>query len=184
MDEEELGLPRQFTIERFDDYIHISRKWFGARAIFFIAFAIIWNTVLFTFFHNNDEQTVGLLRFLPLIHVAVGIGLIYYAIASILNKTDIFVSKEKLEVSHKPVPWLGNKTLDAKDIKQLYSKERISRNSNNNSNTVSYEIHVIGHSGSDTTLLKSLETSQQALYAEQEIEKFLGIKNKPVRGEI
>lgn len=43
---------------------------------------------------------------------------------------------------------------------------------------------MITNSGNDTKLLSGLKTSEQALYVEQEIEKYLGIKNKPVRGEL
>ena len=110
------------------------------------------------------------------------VAVTYYALTGWFNVTDITATRQDITVKHKPLPWLGNKTINARDIKQLYGKEKVT--TNRNSTSVSYEIHVITHSGADTTLVTGLETSQQALFIEQEIEKFLNIKNAPVRGEI
>ncbi len=45
-------------------------------------------------------------------------------------------------------------------------------------------VHNISADDRDLTLLKGLKTSSQVLYLEQEIEKYLGIKNRKVRGGI
>ena len=181
-DSMDIGLPDKMDINHYDDYMHITRKWFGWSIIFMTVFAVVWNAFLFGFFINVPSEAGLAAKLFPLIHVTVGIGISYYAVAGWLNKTNIYVSQHALEIQHKPLPWFGNKRLLVKDIKQLYSKEKISHSKNGTS--VSYEVRVATNSGKDTKLLSGLETSEQALFIEQEIEKYLGIKNQPVRGEI
>ena len=87
-----------------------------------------------------------------------------------------------LSIRHVPLPYLGNKTVEASDVKQVYSKERISRSRRGGS--VTYEVHALTHSGRNLKLLSGLPNSEQALFIEQEIERFLRIQDVPVRGEI
>lgn len=178
----DIGLPEKIDIKEFPTYIHITRKWFGAQILFLTFFAIFWNVFLFKFYAEFSETVDIWTKLFPLFHVGAGIGISYYAIAGWFNKSNIFVSKATIEISHKPLPWFGNKKLDATELKQLYVKEKINRN--RNSTSVTYEVHAILHSQRNIKLLTGLENSEQALYIEQEIEKFLQIENAPVRGEI
>jgi hypothetical protein len=178
----DIGLPEKLSLQRFPDYIHISRKWFGFQVIFMTVFAVFWNFFLVNFYANMSENADIFARLFPLIHVAVGIGITYYVIAGWFNTSNVVVSKNTIEINHKPVPWFGNKKLKSTELKQLYAKEKVNRN--NNGTTVTYEVHAVLNSGNNLKLLSGLETSEQALYIEQEIEKYLNIKNAPVRGEI
>jgi hypothetical protein len=45
-------------------------------------------------------------------------------------------------------------------------------------------VHAATHDGRDTRLLEGLETRDQALYIEREIEKYLSIKNVPRMDDI
>jgi hypothetical protein len=118
----------------------------------------------------------------PLLHVAVGIGLTYYVIAGYLNKTYVRVDISNIVIKHAPLPFFGNKTLNSSGIKQLYTKEKVSHSRHGSS--VSYEVHVITHDRKNVKLLSGLESSEQALFIEQKIERFLKIEDKAVKGEI
>lgn len=50
--------------------------------------------------------------------------------------------------------------------------------------SATYEIHAITHSGRTIKPVSGLESSEQALFIEQEIEKHLNIKDTPVKGEL
>jgi hypothetical protein len=178
----EVGLPEKLELQKFSDYIHISRKWFGYKIIFMTIFALFWNIFLLNFYANMEKDADVFAKIFPLIHVVVGIGISYYALAGWFNKSNIFVSKERIEINHKPIPWFGHKKIKSSELKQLYSKENVSNNRNNT--TVTYEVHAILHNGTNTKLISDLDTSEQALYIEQEIEKYLGIKDSLVKGAI
>ena len=184
----ELVLPQKFTLDVFEEYMHITLSWFGKRTIASTLFAviqigfclIILNNVSGGFLSNNSSLMDNLL---PWVFGISGLGFLYYALATWINKTHIYVSKNAIEIKQKPLPWFGNKRLVTTDIKQLYSKKQISSSTSNNRSTISYHLHVVSIDEDDMRLLK-VENAEQALFLEQEIEKYLGIKDLRVRGEI
>src|SRR5258706_7093143 len=179
----ELGLPEKLEIVRHGLYLEIIRKWFGKQFIFLTAFAIFWDGFLF-FWYSNAVTRGNLVALLfPVLHLGVGIGMTYYVIAGWFNRTHIYVGKGKMAVYHKPIPWFGNAEFDTSTFKQLYAKERNSRNWNNNGGAT-YETRVISRDNRDLQLVSGLDTSEQALYIEQEIERYLGIEDVPVKGGI
>lgn len=184
----DLGLPKKFTLDFYDEYMHITLSWFGKKtmtATLLVAFYIGFNLA---FFFSDSTTTIGsplIIKILPWIEVFLGVGVLYYALATWVNKTHIFVGQNAMEIIHKPLPWLGHKRLDAKNIKQLYSTKKISRSTTNNHtrSITNYYLHVVSFDGDDMSLL-NVENSEQALFLEKQIEKYLGIKNLKVRGEI
>jgi hypothetical protein len=88
-----------------------------------------------------------------------------------------------LIIKHGPIPAWGNKNLNAGELKQLYSRERVSYSKKGRPDH-SYEMHAETKSGKDIKLLAGLENKEQVLYIEQEIERFLKIKDENVIGEI
>lgn len=177
-----IGLPDRMTMNEYDDYLHITRKWFSTKALFLTAFAVVWNGAMINYYQKLSANADLMAWLFPSIHLMVGIGVAYFALALWMNHTNIFVSAAALEIQHKPLLWRGNKRIQSTDIKQLYCKEHISRS--NNSTSVSYAVHGVTHSGRNFKLLTGLDTSEQALYVEQEIERYLGIENTHVRGSI
>jgi hypothetical protein len=181
-DNMDIGLPEKLELHEHPDYIHITRKWFGSQIVFLTAFAIFWNFFLVNFYAGMGEHADTFTMFLPLLHVGVGVCITYYVIAGWLNKSNVFLSKHTIEINHKPIPWFGNTKFKSTDLKQLYAKEKVTNK--RNGTTVTYEVHAILKNKKNIKLLSGLESSEQALFIEQEIENFLQIENTPVRGEI
>ena len=178
----DLGLPDKLELRNTSSGIEIVRKWFGWQTVFLTAFAVFWDGFLLTWYSFTLPFGFSFFNLFPLIHVAAGIGITYTALAGWLNTTRISVSQGKISVRHGPLPWLGNKDLDGSMLKQLYSKEKISRG--RNSTSYSYEVHAVLSNGKNAKLVSGLESSEQALYIEQEIERYFGIVDTPVRGQI
>ena len=178
----DIGLPDKLGLFHHGSHIEIIRKWFGFQIVFATFFAIIWDGFIYNWYSMIGENTDPMAIYFPLLHVAAGIGITYYAIAGWFNQTRITVGRGKLIVRHEPLPWLGNTEIDTLNLKQLHTKEHITRGKNGT--YVTYEVHATTHNGKNTKLVSGLDTSEQALYIEQEIEKYLGIKDIPVKGEI
>jgi len=184
----ELVLPKKFTLEFYEEYMHITLSWFGKNTIVFTLFAVIQigfflitlNNVSGGFLRINSSLMDNSLLWVLGIS---GLGFLYYALATWINKTHIYVSKNAIEIKHKPLPWFGNKRIVTKNIKQLYSKKQISSSTSSSRSTISYHLRVVSIGEDDMRLLK-VENAEQALFLEQEIEKYLGIKDLRVRGEI
>lgn len=115
------------------------------------------------------------------IHTLVGLGLIYFCVASFVNKTDVSVDPNYLTVRHYPLPWIGSKRIRVHSIKQLYTKEQVSRSKNGT--RISYRVHVITQDGREQKLLSGLSSDSQALFIEREVEGILGLENIKVTGE-
>lgn len=179
----DLGLPAGLEMFQEIDGIEIRRRWFSLSTIFLTVFVIFWCGFL-VFWYSMALQTRALAMLLfPLIHVAVGVGLAYYVLAGYLNKTYIRVNHSAISICHAPLPSFGNKTIDANDIKQIYVKQHVSH-SRRGGTSVTFEVHALTHSQKNLKLLSGLSSDEQALFIEQEIEKFLRIENVPVRGEM
>jgi hypothetical protein len=176
----DVPLPDRFTMQDNGFDLTITRRWLGPMAFFLTFFTFFWDGIV-SFFVCGILSTgnVAMLLFIS-IHLLVGIWLAYYTACLYVNKTTITVTSLSLEVKHGPLPYPGNKNLSSESLKQIYCKQRIS---SGRSTTVNYEVHAINSDDKDVTLLNGLDQSEQALYIEQEIERFLKIEDVPVRGE-
>ena len=177
-----VGLPKNLEIQESASGFTIVRRWFSRKFLGLAAFCVFWDGFLIFWYQMAFKSGDSIAIIFPLLHVAVGVGLTYYVLAGFLNKTYIGVSRQLLAIVTSPLPFFNNRTLNPDDIAQLYSKEKIARG--RDSTTITYEVHVVTKSGKDIKLVSGLDESEQALYIEQEIEKYLGITDRPVRGEI
>ncbi len=100
---------------------------------------------------------------------------IYFTLAVFVNRTDIFVSKSRLALKHRPVPWPGNKQGSAEDIKQIHIRDVVNRGRE----TVTYLVLAETRSGEIIKLVSGLHSKEQALFIEKTVEKYLGLVDAP-----
>ncbi len=168
-------LPPGVQVYQVGEVLQIVREWRNASHIFLLGFGVFWLvfTVPFLLFF--------LIFALPFI--GIGIFMLYWGLAGVLNKTTIQIGQGWLVINHDPLPWLGAKRIETTNIVQLYTKEHISYSRNSGPNRT-YQIYVILHDRTQQDLLKDITDPQQALYIEQQIERYLGIADHPVSGEL
>lgn len=174
-------LPQNLELITEYDAIVIRRTWKSALAYFLVVFTLIWNTFMVVWMSIAISQGVWMMAAFGSIHAAVGLFLIYYTIALFVNKTDIRIDAYYLTVKHHPLRWMGQSQTPVEDVQQIYCKEKITRNKN--STSITYEVHYIDRNNKQKKLLSGLNDSSQAQFIEAEIEKVLGIKDRPVTGE-
>jgi hypothetical protein len=183
----DIGVPEKIQISKNFQHLRIVRKWFGFKFVFLTLFVIVWDAFLVNWyamaFSSSLQSGFDLMFvFFPLIHVAVGIGLTYYVLTGYLNKTFIDVTANSITIKHVPLPFWGNKKVSSKTVIQLYCKKDDFLGARNGYRA--FAVHAITSERKNIKLLSGLDTSEQALFIEQEIEKFLNIEDKPVKGEI
>lgn len=111
----------------------------------------------------------------------VGLAMTYYALSLAFNRTLIrLTSLGELSVWHGPLPWRGNRRLNAADIKQFFC--------------LPTSWHVNGRPYYDVWMLQAdltrrkfvggLPEIDQALFIEQTLESALGLPDEPVPGEV
>jgi hypothetical protein len=139
-------------------------------------FLIFWYSMAFT--QNADLMML----IFPVLHVAVGFSLTYYTLAGIYNRTFISVGRGTVSIEHRPIPWFGNRTLQASEISQLYTEQITTRGKNGP--RVSYQLSVVSQENKKIKLLTGLDTPDAARYIERQVEDWLGIRDRRVEGEI
>ncbi|MEX0867604.1 MAG: hypothetical protein WD030_09615 [Pirellulales bacterium] len=177
----QVELPHGMQVSEQGGELEIRRRWFTWGILFLAFFACFWNGFLIVWHTLAIVQGAWFMSLFGVIHTAVGVGLAYSVLTGFLNSTVVRVGRGSIEVKHGPLPWRGNKTILSHDIEQLYCREKISQGKNGAS--YRYAVLVV-QQGRREVLLKGLENVEQALYIEQEIERFLKINDTPVVGEI
>ncbi len=174
-------MPKRIEVLDLGSSLEIRRSWFSPVLFFLVFFCIFWNGFMVVWHVMAIASGAWFMSCFGLLHTAVGVALAYGTIAGFVNRTVIRVGQGILEVRHGPLPWAGNKTFPADEITQLYCKEHVQHGKNGPS--VAYSVELILNNGRET-LVKGLNECEQALYVEQELERFLRIEDKPVRGEL
>lgn len=193
----DLPLPRGMRAEKTDGGFRITQRWFAPPHIFIAIFCAIWSSGLVVYYHqlarNPDSPIIAYL--VPLLHVAVGLALGYWALAGLLNRTVISAEQGVLTVRHGPLPWRGRLTLPRGEIEQVYGVDRrywirpsASRDPAEQPQKPrparSLDLHVLSSDGSDRAILKGLRSPEELLFLERRIEEALRIEDQVVSGEM
>lgn len=176
-------LPQRMSIEHEGLTLVLTRSWFSHVAWFLVFFCIAWDGFLvFWYSIAFSTDSPWIMKVFPLAHVAIGVGLTYYVLCLFTNQTRVVAGQGKLSVGHGPLPWRGNMELEAGQIAQLHCKEVF--RSGRNGGSLTFEVIVTMRDGTSRKLITGLNESEQALYLEQQIEKALGVQDKPMAGEL
>ena len=163
--------------------LSLTSSWFNLGLIPLVFFCIAWDSFLINWYAMAlTGKGPWIMVVFPIVHVAVGVGLTYSCIAGFLNTTRIDIQRDSLTVSHGPVPWRGNRVIPALSLDQLYCKEKISNNRNGVRHT--YSVMAVTKNGETLELLSGIEEQEKALFIEQQVERHLGITDRPMPGEL
>ena len=116
----------------------------------------------------------------------VGIGFLIYIFTRLMNSTYVTVDDYELSIEHRPftIPFIAkNQYYDVQNIEQLYSKKYVSHQTNG-VNVYAYAVHARLIGGKDLKIIGGFKQKNKALFIEQEIELFLGVKDEKVDGEV
>jgi hypothetical protein len=173
-------LPKHFHVVELDDKLAISWEWFDGGYVLHLFFGII-AVLLAGFLLRVSKDALIIVDLFSLVLLAVGVGLVYFAFAGFLNTTTLSVTNKLLSVNHEPMPWISPPDLHSGNIKQLYCIQKITKGEEGSS--ISYELHAALIDDRHIKLL-SLGSYEQVFALERKIEKFLKIRDRPVRGEV
>lgn len=122
----EFEAPTGLSMNDAGDELTISRRWFSWKAVPLLGFATLWDAFLvgwYAMLGNMPGPVGAVFTLFPLIHVAVGVGITYTALAKIFNRTKIRVDAKRITVKHGPFKWIGNMEVHTTAIEQLYVHE-------------------------------------------------------------
>jgi len=178
----EMIMPEGTDVLTMTDSIDIRLDWLKSHPRsslgFMTFFTVLWNGFLAimasSFIAAGAMENIIFLS----IHLAVGLGLLYYILSIYLNYTDIIVTKDYIEVGQRPFknPFKPTKTLPSKDIRQLYVTKYVASTTNDVPN-YAYALYADIGSGKSPLKLVAGMNKETQLYLEQEIERFLQIED-------
>lgn len=122
------------------DGVILRKTWLTWKVISLALFAIFWDSFLVFWYSQalSRPNTPLMTIIFPIGHLAVGVGITYYVLVSLVNKTDIVVSSSGVNVVTGPAPWIGNKTVSAGEITDVMVRERTG-----NRNSKTYNVMFI-----------------------------------------
>lgn len=109
---------------------------------------------------------------------AVVVPTTYAGLRGLVNRIEVTVVDGALRARHRPLPWLVPPTLCTDDIAQLFVADLAPHTTH-----PSYGLRVRTHQGREH-LLFAVPDLAVATYFETQIERALGIEDRPVRGQV
>ncbi len=178
-----IKLPRSIKLTREKNRLVIEFRWLAIQTLYLAPFCLCWDASFFLWYRIGfiSSENVPSLLYL-LFHIVSGIALTYYVIAGILNRTIISVSGGAMQITDTPLTFFRNASISLEELDQLYARQKVHRGKK--LSWSSYEVHAILKPEKNIRLVAGLNTSEQALYIEQVVEDYLGIRDRPVEGEI
>ncbi len=151
---------------------------------FFLFFTLFWNGIVGIFVVIGLATGQWQMLLGVSIHLLIGIFLLYYVMGIMLNTTYITVSNRELRVEHLPLrfPFYPNRFLPVSDVEQVFVERYVASTTNKRPN-YAFKVKLIDRNQERIDLIKGLKQPNQALYIEQEIEKFLKIQDQVIEEE-
>ncbi len=180
----QVTLPRGCSIQWTPQELRILCRWFSRDSFIVLFVSLFFGSILVLWCVETDQQfpaNPGLL-FLKLLQVGGILLLVYLVLASFLNTTIITARHGYLTMVHTPLPWFRPPPpLHTSGITQLFVRRvRVRRSSL----PEVYGVWAQLRQGQEVGLIHGLETPEQALFVEQQLEAFLGITDHPVPDEL
>jgi len=175
----EMPRPARFALDESDGRMRIEWRWFQASKLAMIPFAIVWWVFLIFWYKTalaKPSQNWFALVF-PLGHVAVGVSVLYSALANLVNRTRLVADDEGICVSHGPLPWPGKRFERARLI-QLFCETVQGKNS------VTFALCGVDVDGKRVRVLGGFADADEPRWLEAALECRLQISNRPVAGEL
>lgn len=179
-------MPKCFSVDKSGRELIITKRWFTLAVFPFLFVCILFDLGGFPVVIKEVTANVPLIfKLIRLIcYVGVAVCFHYIVLVGLLNKTFIKVIYPNISVEHSPIPWPGNKVIRTSEIDQLFCEEIVSRSRRTGNISYTYTVGIILKGGKRDELVAGLEPPEQARFIEQEIERFLGIKDRSVAGEM
>ena len=173
-------VPSRFRLDRRHDRLRISWRWFSLHGLYLLVFAIAWDSFLVFWY---IQPTPLSFKLFALAHVAAGIAITYAAIANLLNRSTITLTRTSLSVRHRPILWLPAPTIRTAEIAQFCVIEQRKRfNQNENHPRSHFQLRAVDRDNRQRELL-ALDAADEALFLERMLEQTLGLRDRPVPGE-
>jgi len=164
-------------------------RWFSPAVVFLIFFCIAWDAFLiFWYSMALTKHAPWIMVIFPVAHVAVGVSLTYFTLATLMNTTTVRANRNEVSVQSGPLPWFGNRQLQSAAVKQLFSRTiNSSGNSpgfNHTNGNISFGVFAVLADGRTIRLIGGLKDTTEAAFLQQQLENRLQIRPSPLPAQV
>lgn len=133
---------------------------------------------------SNHQELPFFVPFVLGLFLLIGVYFLFKAISFLINTTYLSVTAFELRSEHRPINFLGWKNLQfSRDqVAQLYV-ERYEESRTNDRADYAYNVLVFLKNKEIVKLISGLKNPRVAFYLEHQIEKYMGLKDRPMEGE-
>jgi len=176
LQKQHLSPPKSLNLQKGTE-LRIVKRWFSNGLPGILLALLIFGGWGIYFGLRGGGICVGFMALLFLLN------LLYYAfIYGAANTTKIIVTTPTIFVKNTTSVW-KNKKFDTSNLDQIYCKKSVNYSSRHFwGGLYRYDIRAITKNGQDVEIVAGLHNALEALFIEQEIEEYLGIKDIPVAG--
>lgn len=164
-------MPMGVQLIELADGVIFRRKWFGPVSIPFAVIAVIWDFIAVMHYMRASSESRAELWMGQILAAA---GITYFALALLINRTDIVATPTGLLVRVGPLPWVGKKHIPAQEITDVSVRERTNCNGRIG---VTYSVMYAGKSCNEQLLAFYLQ-SDQAEFVARTVRAVLDIKTE------
>jgi len=174
-----VALPKNCSITENDSALVLTRGWWSAsRHLLSLVLALTADAGIFIFAWAFGWTMRPDLYVYAAIYLLVALLINYYAVVMAINKTTIRVALQEISIVNGPLPWQGCITMPIREIRMLSWDED---NAHPRRSTITtYSICAFKQGGERHGLLKDINSVDEARFLEQEMTRFLGIKEAAV----
>ncbi|PPK85767.1 hypothetical protein CLV84_2674 [Neolewinella xylanilytica] len=160
-------------IDRRSNQLYIRYRWRGTAAYFLLLFAAVWNGILLLSLLGGAGLAIS-------VHLLIGLGVVYYGLCLLLNRTEITVDSHQLVVQHGPLPtFRTNENISSREVEQLYLQSAGTMKSGNKV-TQLYALQLRTRAQEAFKLIGGISDRAVGEEIERTIEDYLQIRDAPV----
>jgi len=171
--QQEVRRPDHFSVRDDGTRLRIRFCWVWRRFKGVALMGLAWNGFVVPWYWHalrDDSPFRWLAMLICLPHAAVGLLLVYGALAGLLNRTVIQVTSESLTVWNGPVPWWGNRRLPVAGLERLSCHKDATGVQRGWVHV--YGVHARTPGAGEVDLVTELDGAE-ALFIKQELERWL-----------
>lgn len=178
--------PDSLDVRNEKNVMVITIRW--ARSYYHLFHALVFCSMSFWFVKDiitSDSFKISdnlIFISMPIFLSLICLFLIYYCLATFLNRTKVIIGPRTVEIKTSPLPWpFHDRRIPREEIRQLfielYSAYKVNREH------VFFHKIVAKTNSRELDLIKGIKTYEEAVNVELKIEEILGIKDQLVKDE-
>jgi hypothetical protein len=169
--------PKKISVRKSERSLELSWRWFSSASLMLLLICLTWDAGLIAWLVSIDEISSANLLTCMAPYALVGLVLTYLTLASLFNRTTLFVEENTFSVRHDPVPWRGEVRVPIAELEGLHHEERYP---SSKGDATTYHLHVALKNGHYIRLFSYLNSPTFGAYIKQQVESWLDISDSVI----